>query len=370
MIGHIQKLVPYKKPALMTTLLLALWAFGPPTALPVADSIIVQNVAEGIFVFSASSTRSSTAEWVDGNVTAIVTEGGVVVVDAPSVRLARMHLAALRKITDQPVRYLVNTHWHYDHVFGNQVYKEAFPDVQIIAQARGKLMSDRRNPRIVERFGGDWGENYLKDLERAVETRQNDDGGAMTEDEYRRTIEAAGSVRRNLPSFKETRYTPPTLTFERSLDLILGGREIRILHFQGHSRGDAVVHLPRENILITGDLVIHPVPYGIRSFFEPWVDTLEELMQMNATAIIPGHGDVLHSNTYLALLRDLFASMLRQTYEAVEKGLTLEETREHIDIEAFLEKMVGGDPDRAATFRESFMAPAVGRMYQAARGEL
>ncbi len=125
----------------------------------------VTKVAEGVYLFNEHKT---TKDFVDGNSTAIITDEGVVVVDAPGVYLSKKHLAEIRKITDQPVRYLINTHWHFDHIMGNQVYKNAFPDLQIIAHDRGKAVSDRRNPVILKRNAA-IDEDDLKELKNKLE---------------------------------------------------------------------------------------------------------------------------------------------------------------------------------------------------------
>jgi glyoxylase-like metal-dependent hydrolase (beta-lactamase superfamily II) len=95
-----------------------------------ADGIQMARIAEGVYQFTASADGYVEAT----NSTAIVGRNGVLIFDTntrPST--ARAVLAMLRGVTDRPVRWIVNSHWHPDHWSGNEVYAAAFPGVEIIA---------------------------------------------------------------------------------------------------------------------------------------------------------------------------------------------------------------------------------------------
>lgn len=349
----------------MMTLLASLIALLPLASTSDSDTTTVSRIADGVYVFLEHNT---TDDWVDGNTTAILTDEGVVVVDAPSTRLSRKHLETIRNLTDKPVRYLVNTHWHNDHILGNHVYTSAYPDLEIISSGRTKAISDRRNPSVIARYAGPFGEDFFAGIVEAAESGKTAGGEVMSEYDHSRAVKSLHQARLDMPFFKETEYEPPTLTFDSNLSLELGGRRIEIKRMPGHTLGDAVVYLPDEKILITGDLVIHPVPYGFGPFFSSWIETLDALMAMNARTIVPGHGEVLHSNEYLQLERDMFKDMLNQARTAVREGKTLEQLTEEIDVSAYREILVGDDPDKAWGFENYFLKPGIGRMYEDAKG--
>ncbi|HVQ29556.1 MAG TPA: MBL fold metallo-hydrolase, partial [Vicinamibacteria bacterium] len=95
-------------------------------------------VADGIFVFT---TPSYGDVGLDGNSVVIVSTEGVLVFDTNGTPAAAAAvLAEIRRITDRPVRYVVNSHWHWDHWYGTEVYREAFPDVQIISHEKTRTM--------------------------------------------------------------------------------------------------------------------------------------------------------------------------------------------------------------------------------------
>ncbi|HEY5564839.1 MAG TPA: MBL fold metallo-hydrolase [Rhodothermia bacterium] len=343
---------------------LALLFLLPGATMP-SDTTTISRIADGVYVFLEHNT---TDDWVDGNTTAILTDEGVFVVDAPSVRLSRKHLETIRSLTDKPVRYLVNTHWHNDHLLGNQVYKEANPDLQIIASSRTKEISDLRNPSVIAKYAGDFGDTLYADIVKAAETGRTADGEEMSEYDHSRAMKSFHQAQMDMPLIKETRYTPPTMTFDSSLNLELGGRRIEIKRMPGHTQGDAVVYLPDDKILITGDLVIHPVPYGFGPYFSSWIETLKALMAIDATTIVPGHGEILHSDDYLQLERELFSDLLDQARKAVLEGKTVEQFKAEIDVSRYREIMVGDDPDREWGFENYFLAPGIGRIFDDAKG--
>ncbi len=92
------------------------------------------EVADGIYLFLSSAYGDV---GLDGNSIVIVSSDGVLVFDSNGTpATAASVLAEIRKITPQPIRYVVNSHWHWDHWYGNQIYQQAFPDVRIISHER------------------------------------------------------------------------------------------------------------------------------------------------------------------------------------------------------------------------------------------
>ena len=122
-----------KKRFLALVLLFALAVTPPPKASGHEAKFDVVKLAEGVY---AAVRRDEPGYAVESNSLFIIGDDGVIVVDSQSnLAATRETLAALRRLTDKPVRYVVNTHWHDDHVVGNQVYAEAFPGVAFVAHA-------------------------------------------------------------------------------------------------------------------------------------------------------------------------------------------------------------------------------------------
>ena len=90
------------------------------------------------------------------------------------------------------------------------------------------------------------------------------------------------------------------MTVADSLVLHRGGRDIEVKFLgRGHTSGDLVVYLPKERIVATGDLVVHPIPFGGSSYLQEWAGTLRKLKLLDATTIVPGHGEILSDWSYV-----------------------------------------------------------------------
>ena len=331
-----------------------------------ASDFRLEEIAPNIYAFVSNNTTRSCE---DGNTTVIITDEGVVVVDAPSTYLSEQHLAEIRKLTNKPVVYLINTHFHPDHVFGNHVYKDAFPGLHIIAQDYTKTEADRRNPYTLAHYQGAGGKAVLESLRKQADTGIDLATGKPLQgyDAIHAKIDYAECMP-HLAAAARTRLVSPDMTYSETLTLTLGGTVIKLMHFEGHTVGDTVVYLPQRNILITGDLVIGPVPYGGDDVTEKWIGSLETLMAMHASVIVPGHGEVEFDNGYMQLEHDLLSSLMAQADVAAARDDTSEQFKKTLDLSSFKAKIVGDDPDKDWAWRNFFIGVAADRAFDIARG--
>ena len=106
-----------------------------------------EKLAEGVYAFIAPEPRTQV---VSGNSVAVIGDDGVLVVDTGNVpSLARRMIGEIRKLTDKPVRFIVNTHWHPDHLMGNAVYREEFPGVAILSTGFTRRAIAEEVPRYI-----------------------------------------------------------------------------------------------------------------------------------------------------------------------------------------------------------------------------
>ena len=331
-----------------------------------APDFRLEQIAPDIYAFVSNNTTRSCE---DGNTTILITDEGVVVVDAPSTYLSEQHLAEIRKLTNKPVVYLIDTHFHPDHVFGNHVYKDAFPGLHIIAQDYTRAEAERRNPYTLAHYQGPGGKAVLEALRKQAETGIDLATGKPLQGYD--AIHAKLDYAECLPHFaaaERTRLISPDMTYSESLTLTLGGTVIRLMHFEGHTLGDTVVYLPQRNILITGDLVIAPVPYGGDDITEKWIGSLETLMALHASVIVPGHGEVEFDNAYMQLEHDCLASLMAQADVAASRNDISDQFQKTLDLSPFKAQIVGSDPDRDWAWRNFFIGPAAERAFDIARG--
>ncbi len=334
----------------------------------IAPDFRLEQIAPNVYAFISNNT---THFWEDGNTTVIITSEGVVVVDAPTTYLSKRHLAEIRKLTDKPVRYVINTHFHRDHLMGNHVYKDAFPGAQMVQDDYTAMVADLRDPAIMETvFKGKDGADLLAGQKKQAETGIGDDGKPLTGYDLMRARRSYAEFLPVYEAAQHARYVPADITFADHMTIRLGGEEIRLTRMEGHTRGDTVVYLPKEKILITGDLVIAPVPFGVLDLYDRWIATLDTLIALDADVVVPGHGEVEFDNSYMKLLRDLDRSLLDQAAKAVAQHHSAEQFKKELDLSAFKAAMVGDDPEKQWGWDNYFLDGAAERAWGIAHGDL
>lgn len=331
------------------------------TALPAAgdDAYTVgyESLAPGVYLVRRPEPLR---EPVEANALFIVNEEDVIVFEgggAPIV--AERTLAFVREVTDKPVTHLVNSHWHGDHNLGNQVWRAAFPELRIVGHPETAKAMTGPPMSYVER--------YQPMLEELVQewTAEQDKG------------ELSAARAAMLPDivlmrdeFARTEVVPPDLLVSEQLVLERGGREIRVLHLgRGNTPGDLVLWLPKEKVLASGDLVVHPIPYGFGSFPADWIETLGKLAAFDFELLVPGHGDVMRDDAYIRRLQAMLTDVRRQASESVAEGLDLDATRKALDLTPFAEEFAGDDEDRRLKFENWWRLPIARSAWLEARGE-
>jgi cyclase len=325
-----------------------------------------QKLADGVY---AAIRTEPVGLGVDANNLFVIDDDGIVVVDTnfgPSS--TRAVLAALRKITDKPVKYVVNTHPHDDHVLGNAVYREAFPNAEFIGHAflkdylPGKGATNRRNQ--IDNLPG-----VASTLRETLAKNMNLAGQPITDEEragYMSDLRMIESYLEDAPSFVDV--LPTTAVTDR-LTLERGSRTVEILHLgRGHTAGDLVVHLPQEGIVATGDLVVVPIPLvgGDQSYVAEWSSTLEKVIALKPRIIVPGHGPLMRDTAHLRLMAELFASVTSQVKSAADAG-QLEQVRKSVNLDEFRQKFAGDSQLKKFLFANYVTGPAVMSAFRAAR---
>ncbi|HEY2360887.1 MAG TPA: MBL fold metallo-hydrolase [Candidatus Angelobacter sp.] len=321
-----------------------------------------QKVAEGVYLFT---TTPYADVGLSGNSVAILTDEGILVFDSNAMpETATTVLAEIRKLTDKPVRYLVNSHWHWDHWGGNQTYLAAFPGLQIITHEKTRELMLTVEPR--------WNEKGLKeDLPQFLEGFEKQIAAAKAKNAPPERIKAAEerlAVDRNFLAQKLALHkTFPNVTFSDSMTILLGGREIQVLHAQAITTGDTYLYLPKEKVLVTGDILLSPYPFAIGGTYPAeWLRTLEKFAALEPSIIIPGHGDAETNTDFLRGNIALFREVMQQVKMDRAKGMTAEQTTEALDKQNVeLAGKIGiKDAESAAAFKDYFLDVFVKRAFR------
>lgn len=298
------------------------------------------EVADGVWF--ATGTGSV---YTMSNAMVLVGEFDTLVVDSHvTPAAARALLDSLQVITDKPVRYLVNSHYHFDHAHGNQ----AFPaGIEIIGHefTRAKLNGDIGNVLTENTF-----KSFSDPVPATVATLERQ---AAAESEPARKAELTERHRVQLEymnGIAEVQPTPPNITLETKMTLFQvvanGSREIQLRHFgRAHTGGDVVIYLPQEKVVFTGDMMLPGLAYMGDGHVDEWPAALEGLKTLDFDTWLPGHGPVMRSrdpiDNFQAYLRDLWdkASALHR------RGVSAEEAAQQLDMTNHsMVSAVGVDP--------------------------
>ena len=318
----------------------------------------VERLADGVYALIRKEPASL---WFTPNNVFVIGRDGVAVVDANiTSEQTREVLAELKRITDKPVRYVVNTHWHEDHIIGNRVYRDAFPDVKFVGHR--STLTDLPEIGGANRKGSlQNGRGFVGLLEGKLEKAENLAGQPISDEERSGYASDVKLVSAYLAESKDFDIILPTVLVDDRLEIDLGDRKIEILHLgRAHTGGDLVVRLPKENIVIAGDLLVHPVPLvGSTSYPLEYAATLERLKALKAKTIVPGHGPVMRDMAYLDAMIELLASIKQQTEAAFVRGQLLEQMRKSVDLESFRKRFAGDSQHKSLIFKNYVTLPSI-----------
>ena len=270
-----------------------------------------EKITDGVFYATATGSMVT-----GSNNVAIIGRRDVLVVDTgTSPAAARAFLEDLKAITTKPVRYVVNTHFHYDHTDGNQVYagKADIIAHEYVRFAIQNLNVLRREPYKTSQLTNV--PNRIETLKKQIADAKEPQTKAGLEQQLRVAQEGWEQL-------KEITPTPPSVTYSKKKVLNLGGREVQLLFLgRGHTNGNTVVFLPKEKIVCTGDLMESQIAYMGDAQFDAWITTLDALKKLDFETDLPGHGAPFRNKglitAFQGYLRDLrnFEIDVRRSHE-------------------------------------------------------
>ena len=312
-----------------------------------------EDLGSGIYV---SRTADPFAGPVDGNAVVLVNDRDVVLIDTHIDPAAtRDLLEHVRTVTDNAISLVVNTHWHDDHVNGNAVIRKAFPQAVFLA-----------HPVTLDSLHAQWQsfeESRLANYRRVADVDFEAAAAEVeaTDPERAMNLRLYGQYRDALlPELAGLELVYPDSTFTDLVRLERGDRTVEIRHLGiGNTAGDVVVWLPEERVLISGDMVVHPIPYAYDVDFQAWMSTLDRLLALGPDILIPGHGSVQHGTDYVVRLKGLFRVTLNAVEAAANQGLDLEQIQASVRLEKQATLFAGDDPAARFAFETYFRKPAI-----------
>ncbi len=291
----------------------ALLVLASPKLAAAQDLFELKPVVDGVYAAIAKPVYK-----INCNAVVIVIDDGVLVVDTHSKpSAARALMDQIKKTINKPVKYVVDTHFHWDHSQGNEAYPIAWPQgVEIIAtDATREGIEQKGIPRV---------KNQILEVPREIERLKADLTRAAN---AARRTELEGQIKEAetyLAELKAMKFALPSVTFDRSLVLHGKTRTVQILWLgKGHTDGDAFVYLPREKFLATGDSIHGWTPFMNDSYPYDWIKTLKAAQQLDFDYAVGGHGDVMRGKAMFQMWEQYFTDLIAETTSAYAAGVPM-----------------------------------------------
>lgn len=286
-----------------------------------ADELFeIKPVVEGVYAAIAKPQYK-----VNCNAAIVLLDDGVLVVDTHSKpSAARALIAQLKTLTDKPVKFVVNTHFHWDHYQGNQAYPSSWPPgIEIISsEATRESIEYRGIPRV---------KHEITTMPKEIEKLKADLASATDPKQKAEIQENLRQAEEYFRELKTMQATLPTLTFDRSLIIHRPSRTVEILWLgKAHTDGDVFVYLPKEKVIATGDALHGWTPFMNDGYPYDWIRTLEAAEKLDFDYVIGGHGDVMHGKETFELWKQYFRDLMAEAAEAFAQGATLDEARKRL----------------------------------------
>src|SRR5690349_6942047 len=300
------------------TLLLAL--FVPFTCRAADDLFEIKPMADGVY-----AAISKPAYKVNCNAAIILLDDGVLVVDTHSKpSAARALIEQIKKLTPKPVKFVVNTHFHWDHYQGNQAYPSSWP-------AGIEIISSEATRNNIQRIGIPRVKHEITTMPAEIEQFKADLAKANTAEQKETIGKNLREAEDYFAELKTMQVTLPTMTFDRSLILHRATRTVEILWLGlAHTDGDVWVFLPKEKILVCGDALHGWTPFMGDSYPYEWIKTLDAAEKLDFDYAIGGHGGVMKGKQKFELWKQYFEDLMDQTASAYSSGASLEDAKKKV----------------------------------------
>ncbi len=295
-----------------------------------ADLFDIEKVADDVYF-----ARAKPAAIANCNAGIFVNSRDVVVVDAHSKPSAAASLIAQIKqqITPKPVRYLIDTHFHWDHTQGNAAYAEIGAKV-VASKTTKQLMIENSVPRLRESLDPHGhtfpGQPHVPALIDAARRRLGEATSAEDKNRAQNQIRQLEAFTVEMKNFSPTL---PTITFDKSYVIKDKAHDIH-LKFRGraHTSGDIVIFCPQRRVIATGDIILGTTPFIADGYPKAWPKTIDSVGELDFDNIMPGHGGVQQGKQRMTDLRNYIEELTGRVDRGKKAGQSVMELQNVISV--------------------------------------
>jgi cyclase len=299
----------------------AAWARA---AAPTSDANLfdLQKVANGVYF-----ARAHPQAMINCNAAIFVRSKDVVVVDAHSKPSAAASLIAQikREVTPKPVRYVINTHFHWDHTQGDHAYRVAEEKVDFIASAATKqLMTELAVARVKASVQG---------VPQQIDALSNQAAHATSPAEKAYCADQIRQLKAYQAELDNYTMELPTITFDKSYVLQDPAFDLHIdFHGHAHTAGDVVVYCPQARAIATGDVIHGFIPNIADGFPRIWPGTIDSIGGADFNTIMPGHAALQTGRIVMTNLRNYIEELTGRVEQGKKAGQTVAEMQKRITV--------------------------------------
>jgi glyoxylase-like metal-dependent hydrolase (beta-lactamase superfamily II) len=299
----------------------AAWARA---AAPASDDTLftIQKVTGGIYFAHAHPQAM-----INCNAAIFVRSKDVVVVDAHSKPSAAAALIQQlqREVTTKPVRYVINTHFHWDHTQGNQAYRAIGHPIDFIASnTTRQLMTQFSVARLKESIDG---------VPAQVDKLRDRAARSSDPAEKAFCVEQIRQMQAYAAELRDFRLELPTITFDTSYVLPDPAFDLHIeFHGHSHTAGDVFVFCPQARAIATGDAIHGFLPFIADAYPRTWPSTIDSVARADFHFQMGGHGPYQTDRTVMTSQRNYIEELTSRVADAKQSGLSLAEMQQHITV--------------------------------------
>jgi cyclase len=288
-----------------------------------------EKIGDGVFFATGTGVMTTMS-----NSMVIVNPDHLMLIDTSVTPAAARALVAQIKeeISPRPIKYVFNSHYHFDHAHGNQIFGD---EVEIIGHEyirqmhQSNVLQQRTNRSFSEGLPA-----QIADMKQRIAKASDAKERAQLET-------AMGVTAAHAKAIEEVKPKPPNVTFTDVMTLHKGGREVQVLFLgRGHTGGDTMIFLPAERIVFTGDFFEGRPGAGVLSylgdaFIDEWPASLERLKALDFDIIVPGHGAPLKERQQITDFQNYLRDFWRQARALRLQGVTAEQAAQKMDMSKF-----------------------------------
>jgi glyoxylase-like metal-dependent hydrolase (beta-lactamase superfamily II) len=300
----------------------------------------------------------------EGNVEVIEQSDGLVVVDAGGSPPAGVHVVEqIRAISPKPVKYLIYTHYHGDHNLGAGAFLAAWPDVVIVSTEATRVDMTTKPMDYIKTYSTD----YAGEVDYAKQQAARADIPDSVRAGWQQIVDAGDSM---VAGYKDMKAYPASKTFTDKFTIPDSQTPVEVMFLgKANTDGDAVIWVPSEKVLITGDIVVNPIPYAAASFPTSWLKVFDKLEAFDFAYLVPGHGVVQTDRAYVDKVKAALIEVQRQVVPLAKKGVALDDVYIQTDFKPLVVGFCGDDKWRAQLFNSFFLHSLIKNVYFEATGQ-